>query len=40
MAFGVLGTVRGARVLVDDPGCAAVSYPGFAAALRAVRRTR
>ncbi len=36
MAFSVLGTLRGARIAVDDPDCAAVSYPGFASALRAV----
>ena len=29
MAFAVLGRVRGARVRVDDPGCADVSFPGF-----------
>ena len=29
MAFGVLGRIRGARVSVDDPGCAEVSFPGF-----------
>jgi 3-phosphoshikimate 1-carboxyvinyltransferase len=37
MAFAVLGTVRGARVRVDDPGCAEVSFPGFAATLRSIR---
>jgi 3-phosphoshikimate 1-carboxyvinyltransferase len=39
MAFSVLGTVAGARVTVDDPGSADVSFPGFAAALRSVRRS-
>jgi 3-phosphoshikimate 1-carboxyvinyltransferase len=39
MAFAVLGTVPGARVTVDDPRSADVSFPGFAAALRAARRS-
>jgi 3-phosphoshikimate 1-carboxyvinyltransferase len=38
MAFGVLGTVRGARVTVDNMACAAVSYPGFPQALRGIAR--
>lgn len=38
MAFAVLGTLPGARVSVDDPGCAEVSFPGFAAALRGIGR--
>ncbi len=38
MAFAVLGTVAGARITVDDPGSADVSFPGFAAALRSVRK--
>jgi 3-phosphoshikimate 1-carboxyvinyltransferase len=38
MAFSVLGTVPGARVRVDDPACADVSFPGFAGILRSVRR--
>jgi 3-phosphoshikimate 1-carboxyvinyltransferase len=29
MAFGVLRGVEGCAVEVDDPGCVAVSYPGF-----------
>jgi 3-phosphoshikimate 1-carboxyvinyltransferase len=29
MAFGVLGRVPGAAVDIDDPNCAAVSFPGF-----------
>ena len=37
MAFAVLGTVRGARVKVDDPGCAEVSFPGFAESLRSIQ---
>jgi 3-phosphoshikimate 1-carboxyvinyltransferase len=39
MAFAVLGTLPGAHVTVDDPGSADVSFPGFAAALRSVRRS-
>ncbi len=37
MAFSVLGTLPGARVRVDDLECAAVSFPGFPAMLRAIR---
>ncbi|MDX2193090.1 MAG: 3-phosphoshikimate 1-carboxyvinyltransferase [Gemmatimonadales bacterium] len=37
MAFAVLGTVPGARIRVDDPACAAVSFPGFHDLLRSVR---
>jgi 3-phosphoshikimate 1-carboxyvinyltransferase len=37
MAFAVLGTLPGARVRVDDPACAGVSYPGFHESLRALR---
>lgn len=33
MAFTVLGTQRGQRITVDDPECAAVSFPGFAETL-------
>lgn len=40
MAFAVLGTLPGARVRVDDMACAAVSFPGFPAALRAIARRR
>lgn len=40
MAFGVLGTLPGARVAVDDMTCADVSFPGFAAALDSIRRRR
>ena len=36
MAFAVLGTVPGARVRIDDLACAAVSFPGFPATLRAI----
>lgn len=38
MAFAVLGTLPGAKVKVDDLACAAVSFPGFPAMLRAIRR--
>ncbi len=34
MAFAVLGTVPDARVLVDNMGCADVSFPGFRHMLR------
>jgi 3-phosphoshikimate 1-carboxyvinyltransferase len=37
MAFAVLGTVHGARVRVDNPACADVSFPGFHESLRALR---
>lgn len=33
MAFAVLGQTRGSRIVVDDPDCAAVSFPNFAAQL-------
>ncbi len=29
MAFGVLGALPGNAIVVDDPGCVTVSYPGF-----------
>ena len=38
MAFAVLGTLPGAKVKVDDLACAAVSFPGFPAMLRTIRR--
>lgn len=38
MAFAVLGTLPGARVIVDDMGCADVSFPGFRSALQHVGR--
>jgi 3-phosphoshikimate 1-carboxyvinyltransferase len=38
MAFAVLGTLPGARVAVDDLGCAAVSFPGFPETLRSLSR--
>jgi 3-phosphoshikimate 1-carboxyvinyltransferase len=34
MAFAVLGSVPGARIEIDDLECSAVSFPGFAEALR------
>lgn len=40
MAFAVLGTLPGARVKVDNMACAAVSFPGFPAMLRAIRTGR
>ena len=42
MAFQVLGTLPGARVQVDDPDSADVSFPEFARTLRSLqsRRTR
>ena len=36
MAFGALGAVAGADLRVDDPSCAAISYPGFWADLEKV----
>jgi 3-phosphoshikimate 1-carboxyvinyltransferase len=38
MAFAVLGTIRGARLKVDNMACADVSYPGFPQALRDIAR--
>lgn len=29
MAFGVLGAIPGSSIIIDDPGCAAVSFPNF-----------
>jgi 3-phosphoshikimate 1-carboxyvinyltransferase len=40
MAFAVLGTLPGARVRIDDPECAAVSFPGFGEALRGIEARR
>lgn len=37
MAFAVLGTLPGARVRVDNPVCAGVSFPGFQESLRSLR---
>ena len=37
MAFAVLGTVKGAKIRVDNMACAAVSFPGFGDALRGIR---
>jgi 3-phosphoshikimate 1-carboxyvinyltransferase len=36
MAFGVLGALPGNSIMVDDPGCVAVSYPTFWRDLAAV----
>jgi 3-phosphoshikimate 1-carboxyvinyltransferase len=36
MAFGVLSAATGNRITVQNPGCVAVSYPGFWDDLRAV----
>jgi 3-phosphoshikimate 1-carboxyvinyltransferase len=38
MAFAVLNTVPGARIVIDDLACSAVSFPGFPDALRQIRR--
>ena len=37
MAFGVLGVDPAASVRVDDPGCAAISFPGFWDLLERIR---
>jgi 3-phosphoshikimate 1-carboxyvinyltransferase len=37
MAFAVLGTLPGAKVVIDDLACAAVSFPGFPETLRRIR---
>ncbi len=29
MAFGVLGAIPGSKIVIDDPACAAVSFPAF-----------
>jgi 3-phosphoshikimate 1-carboxyvinyltransferase len=36
MAFGVLGTVKGAKIAVDDRKCVGVSFPGFWEMLRRI----
>jgi 3-phosphoshikimate 1-carboxyvinyltransferase len=38
MAFGVLSAATGGGIVVDDPACVSVSYPGFWDDLRAVTR--
>ncbi|MHB1297466.1 MAG: 3-phosphoshikimate 1-carboxyvinyltransferase [Gemmatimonadaceae bacterium] len=38
MAFGVLGALRGNLIEIDDPSCAAVSYPTFWDDLERVRK--
>jgi 3-phosphoshikimate 1-carboxyvinyltransferase len=40
MAFAVLGTLPGAKVRVDNIGCAAVSFPGFPQTLRGIAASR
>ena len=40
MAFAVLGTLPGARVIVDDMRCADVSFPGFQNVLDTIARAR
>ena len=40
MAFAVLGTLPGARIAIDDPGCAAVSFPRFPEMLRRIAAGR
>jgi 3-phosphoshikimate 1-carboxyvinyltransferase len=36
MAFAVLNTLPGARIVIDDTACAAVSFPKFSDTLRAI----
>jgi 3-phosphoshikimate 1-carboxyvinyltransferase len=36
MAFGILSAVSGNRIVVENPECVAVSYPGFWEDLRRV----
>ena len=38
MAFGALGCAPGCNILVDDPDCVNVSFPGFWRALDDVTR--
>jgi 3-phosphoshikimate 1-carboxyvinyltransferase len=40
MAFAVLGTTPGARIVVDDLSCADVSFPDFAATLNSIFMAR
>ena len=40
MAFGVLGTVPGAKIAIDDKECAGVSFPGFWDTLKQIRDPR
>ncbi len=37
MAFGVLGSLPGNTIEIDDPDCVSVSYPGFWSALASLR---
>ena len=34
MAFGVLGALPGNEIVIDDPDCVGVSFPGFWVALQ------
>jgi 5-enolpyruvylshikimate-3-phosphate synthase len=36
MAFAVMGTLPGARIRIDDLGCAVVSFPNFSKTLRGI----
>jgi 3-phosphoshikimate 1-carboxyvinyltransferase len=36
MAFAILGTLPGARLVIDDMACSAVSFPGFPETLREI----
>ena len=38
MSFGILGALSGNQIAVDDPACAAVSYPEFWNDLRRVQQ--
>jgi 3-phosphoshikimate 1-carboxyvinyltransferase len=40
MAFGVLQTLPGAEIAIDDMECAAVSFPGFSDTLRGIQEGR
>jgi 3-phosphoshikimate 1-carboxyvinyltransferase len=40
MAFGVLQTLPGAEIAIDDMECAAVSFPGFTDTLRGIQEGR
>jgi len=37
MAFGMLGAGPDARISIDDPGCASISFPGFWSELERIR---
>ncbi len=40
MAFAVLGTVKGAKIRIDNMTCAAVSFPGFSETLKRIGSCR